>query len=124
MIYWKFKKLINELNPDSLIVVFDSETSKNNNLEIDNEYKANRIDYTIIDEENPFSQLPLIKKALNYLNITYIEIENYEADEIKRVTNLAICYLVDSFNNVLDFKTILNNYENRTDIESKIVHTL
>lgn len=50
------KKLINEFNPDSLLVVFDSETSKNSNLEIDSEYKANWIDYTkIVDERNPFS---------------------------------------------------------------------
>lgn len=76
------KKLINEFNPDSLVVIFDSETSKDSNLKIDAEYKNNRKDYTNIDEEeNPFSQLPLIKKALEYLNIVFIEIENYEADD-------------------------------------------
>lgn len=77
------KKIIYKLKPDSLLVIFDSETSKNNNLKIDNEYKANRMDYTkIADEKNPFSQLPLIKKALNYLNIAYIEVKNYEADDL------------------------------------------
>lgn len=76
------KKIIDEFNPYSLLVIFDSETSKNDNLEIAQNYKANRIDYNYIAEaENPFSQLPLIKKALEYLNITYIEIENYEADD-------------------------------------------
>ncbi len=61
------KRIINEFNPYSLIVIFDSETSKNNNLRIDSNYKKNRIDYTNISkEENPFSQLPLIKKALDY----------------------------------------------------------
>lgn len=76
------KKIIDEFNPYSLLVIFDSETSKNDNLEISEDYKANRIDYNYIAEaENPFSQLPLIKKALEYLNITYIEIENYEADD-------------------------------------------
>ncbi len=76
------KKLIAEFSPDSLVVIFDSETSKTSNLEIDNDYKANRIDYTHIpSEENPFSQLPLIKKALDYLEITYLEIENYETDD-------------------------------------------
>lgn len=76
------KKIINEFKPYSLLVIFDSETSKNDNLEISQDYKANRIDYNYVaEEENPFSQLPLIKKALEYLNITYIEIENYEADD-------------------------------------------
>lgn len=76
------KKIIAEFKPYSLLVIFDSETSKNDNLEISEDYKANRINYNYVaEEENPFSQLPLIKKALEYLNITYIEIENYEADD-------------------------------------------
>lgn len=37
---------------------------------------------------------------------------------------MAICYLIERFNNVLDFKTILNNYESRKDIESKVVHMI
>ncbi len=76
------KKLVDKFNPDSLVVIFDSETSRNNNLKIDKDYKSNRLDYTDIEEEeNPFSQLSLIKKALDYLNITYIEVENDEADD-------------------------------------------
>lgn len=76
------KKIVNEFKPDSLCVIFDSETSQTNNLTIDSEYKANRVDYTNVDsEENPFSQLPLIKKTLDYLNIYYSEVENNEADD-------------------------------------------
>lgn len=53
------KKIAKEWNPYSLLVIFDSETSKNNNLKIDTSYKANRIDYTNIPEKKiPF---------LNYL---------------------------------------------------------
>lgn len=86
------KKIIEEFNPYSLLVIFDSETSKNTNLETVQDYKANRIYYNnIAEEENPFSQLPLIKNALEYLNITYIEIENYEADDYiaSIVTNIS-----------------------------------
>ncbi len=105
------KKLVNEFNPDSLLVVFDSETSKNNNLEIDIEYKANRIDYTnIVDEENPFSQLPLIKKALDFLGIAYIEIENYEADDYiaSIVSNItSINYIIVSTDS--DFIQLINS---------------
>ena len=50
--------------------------------------------------------------------------EGVPEEEIKRVTNIAIEYLSDKFNTVIDLKTILNNYENRTDIESKIVHMI
>lgn len=76
------KKIVDEFKPYSLFVIFDSETSRNENLEIDSSYKSTRTDYTdVIEEENPFSQLPLIKKALDYLNIQYFEVENYEADD-------------------------------------------
>lgn len=76
------KKLVDEFRPYSLYVIFDSETSKNSNLAIDKEYKANRNDYSnVSEEENPFSQLSLIKKALKHLNITYLEIENNETDD-------------------------------------------
>lgn len=50
--------------------------------------------------------------------------EGVSDEEIKRVTNLAICYLIEKFNNVLDFKTILNDFERRKDIESKVVHMI
>lgn len=76
------KKIINEFNPYSLVIIFDSETSRNNNLEVDKNYKSNRLDYTdVVEEENPFSQLPLIKKALDYLNISNLEIQDNEADD-------------------------------------------
>lgn len=76
------KKLVDEFQPYSLYVVFDSETSKNSNLTIDKDYKINRIDYNNISkEDNPFSQLPLIKKTLQYLNIAYLEVENNETDD-------------------------------------------
>lgn len=50
--------------------------------------------------------------------------EGVSGEEIKRVTKIAIDYLIDKFNNVIDFNTILNNYENRVDIEAKVVHMI
>lgn len=50
--------------------------------------------------------------------------EGISEDEIKRVTNLAIDYLAKNFSNIIDFKTILPNYENRIDLEAKIVHMI
>ena len=50
--------------------------------------------------------------------------EGVSEEEITRVTNIAIQYLSTTFNDVLDFSTILNQYENKTDIESKVVHMI
>lgn len=50
--------------------------------------------------------------------------EGISEDEIKKVTNIAIEYLKNKFNNIIDLETIINNYENRSDIESKIVHMI
>ncbi len=76
------KKIIETFTPYSIIVIFDSETSKTNNLKWDKNYKANRKNYeTVPEPENPFSQLPLIKKALNFLNIFYEEVIENEADD-------------------------------------------
>lgn len=76
------KKIVEEFKPYSVYVVFDSETSKNSNLEIDDNYKANRIDYSKVeDDENPFTQLPMIKKSLDYLGIDYLEVQDYETDD-------------------------------------------
>lgn len=76
------KKIIAEFTPYSVLVVFDSETSQTTNLNIDATYKANRPDFNLVEEdENPFSQLEMIKDALTYLNIEHIEVLNYEADD-------------------------------------------
>ena len=50
--------------------------------------------------------------------------EGVSEEEIKRVTRIAIEYLSDKFNDIMDFNTIINNYENRVDIETKIVHMI
>lgn len=50
--------------------------------------------------------------------------EGVPEEEIKRVTQIAIDYLSNKFGSVLDLSNILNNYENRIDIEAKIVHMI
>lgn len=45
-------------------------------------------------------------------------------EEIERVTKIAIEFLSDTFNDVIDFKKLLNGYENKIDIESKVVNML
>lgn len=47
--------------------------------------------------------------------------EGVSKEEIDRVTRIAIDYLADKFGDVMDLKTILNDYEAKSDIESKVV---
>lgn len=50
--------------------------------------------------------------------------EGVSEEEINRVTKLSIDYLSEKFGDIMNFETILNNYENRADIEAKIVHMI
>lgn len=75
-------KIINIINPTHISVIFDGETGSNR-VEVNSDYKANRIDYTEVpDNENPFSQLSDIKKALEYMGIKHCETINVETDDI------------------------------------------
>lgn len=75
-------KLIEKLSPNKMIIAFDSVTSIDSRLDEYSEYKQNRIDYSEVPEEqNPFSQLKYIFKALEHLGINYIEVKDYEADD-------------------------------------------
>lgn len=47
--------------------------------------------------------------------------EGVSSEEKDRVTKIAIEYLDKKFHEVMDFGKIINNYENRSDIEAKVV---
>lgn len=84
-------KIVRMVEPTHIIVVFDGE-HENARCEIDANYKANRIDYSEVEEEeNPFSQLPDVFKALDYLGINYIETTNCEADDMIASYALSFC---------------------------------
>jgi len=73
-------KMLRYLKVGECLVVFDGESSRN--IREDNDYKANRPDYShLSDEENPFTQLKFIKAVLDYLNIKWIETEGIECDD-------------------------------------------
>ncbi len=74
-------KIIRMTSPTHVAVLFDGETH-NPRADIDADYKGNRPSYEdIADEENPFSQLPYIYKALDALSICHAETENCEVDD-------------------------------------------
>lgn len=81
-------------------------------------YLPDNIDYNKINDYIICHDLP---EAITG-DIT--KFEGVSEEEIKRVTKIAINYLSDKFNDVMDFNTIINNYENRVDIETKIVHMI
>ena len=74
-------KMIRAVSPTHVFVAFDGEC-ENARTEIDSDYKANRPDYSDVpEEETPFSQLPDIFRALDYLGIRYAETVCCEADD-------------------------------------------
>ncbi|MBQ9070959.1 MAG: 5'-3' exonuclease [Clostridia bacterium] len=75
-------KLINMLSPTHVLILFDSETH-NPRFELLEDYKAGRPDYSDMpDDENPFTQLPYIYRALNFMGIAHTEVTNAETDDV------------------------------------------
>ena len=74
-------KIIRMVRPSHVLVAFDGECD-NGRAALDENYKANRPDYSEMPEEDtPFSQLPDIYAALDELGICHRETENCEADD-------------------------------------------
>ena len=74
-------KIIRMVAPTHVAVLFDGECA-NARSELAVEYKANRVDYSKVDErDNPFSQLDDIYAALDYLSIKHTETTCCEVDD-------------------------------------------
>ena len=74
-------KMIRRVEPTHVVVVFDG-ACHNDRCDLDEDYKANRPDYSQMpEEETPFSQLPDIFAALSHLGIAHKETEDCEADD-------------------------------------------
>ena len=75
-------KIIRRTKPTHVVVLFDGE-HHNERKDIDENYKANRPDFSQLpEEETPFSQLPDIYKALDFLRITHTETTVCETDDV------------------------------------------
>ena len=76
------RKMIAMTHPSHIAVIFDGEAF-NPRIELDAAYKANREDYSeVADEDNPFSQLPDIYRALDYMGIVHTETTDCETDDV------------------------------------------
>lgn len=74
-------KIIRMVRPSHVAVVFDGEC-RNERCDLDENYKANRPDYSAMAEEDtPFCQLPDIYAALDHLGICHRETTDCEADD-------------------------------------------
>jgi len=74
-------KMIRKTAPTHVAVLFDGEHD-NPRAALDSTYKANREDLSDApDQENPFSQLPYIYRALDFLKITHAETMDCETDD-------------------------------------------
>lgn len=74
-------KTIRMVNPTHLAVLFDGE-HPNPRQKVDEDYKGNRPDYAqLAEEDTPFSQLPDICKALDFLNLRWRETTDCETDD-------------------------------------------
>lgn len=74
-------KIIRMVEPTHVAVLFDG-AAANERIEINADYKANRIDYSEVpEEENPFSQIDDVYRALTYMGIKHAETTVCETDD-------------------------------------------
>lgn len=104
-------KIIRTTKPTHITVLFDGE-HKNKRLQLNTEYKTNRPDYSQVpEEENPYSQIPDVYSALDYLGIKHAETTVCETDDW--IAGYALTYgqtseiVISSFDS--DFFQIITN---------------
>ena len=87
-------KIIKMVTPTHTVVLFDGERH-NPRTDLDPNYKANRIDYdSVPDDENPFTQLLDIYNALDFLGIKHCETTVCETDDV--IAAYALKYGIDN----------------------------
>ncbi len=88
-------KMIRMVNPTHMLILFDGET-RNPRKDIDCDYKANRPDFSAMqEEETPFCQLPDIFNCLEYLGIRYMETSDCETDDVIATYALSLGNQID-----------------------------
>lgn len=71
-------EIVKKLDPTKVVVAWDSKTSVSKRRAIYQGYKAGRIK----PGEDFYAQIPLLKELIGDLGWNFVEIENYEADDI------------------------------------------
>ena len=83
--------VVRKLAPTKVVVAWDSKTSTVRRREIYPEYKAGRIK----PGEDFYTQIPLLKELTEALGWNFVEVENYEADDIIGTLSLQADETVD-----------------------------
>ncbi len=84
--------VVRKLEPTKVVVAWDSKTSTARRREIYPEYKAGRIK----PGEDFYTQIPLLEELTKALGWNFVEVENYEADDIIGTLSLQADETVDS----------------------------
>ena len=71
-------EIVKKLDPTKVVVAWDSKTSTSKRRAIFPEYKAGRVK----PGEDFYSQIPLLKELVQDLGWDFVEIDDYEADDI------------------------------------------
>lgn len=75
-------RILAQVRPTHVVVLFDGERG-GSRREIYSAYKANRTDYSSVEEDkNPFSQLPYVFAALDFCGIKHAETDGAETDDV------------------------------------------
>ena len=71
-------EIVKKLNPTKVVVAWDSKTSVSKRRALYPEYKAGRIK----PGEDFYTQIPLLEELISDLGWNFVELDNYEADDI------------------------------------------
>ena len=71
-------EIVKKLNPTKVVVAWDSKTSTSKRRALYSEYKAGRIK----PGDDFYAQIPLLKELIHDLGWNFVEIDDYEADDI------------------------------------------
>ena len=71
-------EIVKKLNPTKIVVAWDSKTSTSKRRAIFPEYKAGRVK----PGDDFYTQIPLLEELVKGLGWNFVEIDNYEADDI------------------------------------------
>ena len=71
-------EIVKKLNPTKVVVAWDSKTSTAKRKALFKDYKAGRVK----PGEDFYTQIPLLKELINDLGWNFVELDNYEADDI------------------------------------------
>ncbi len=87
-------KIIKMVKPSHVVVLFDGERH-NPRTDLDQNYKANRVDYdNVPEEDNPFTQLRDVYNALDFLGLKHTETTVCETDDV--IAAYALKYGIDN----------------------------